>query len=107
MTIGVTDYAQEKLTDISYVEDFPDEGDELDAGDAICVLNTYKSSEEVYTPVAGTVLEVNGELDDEPELINSSPYEDGWIIKLKVADMDIGSFLTPEKYRELLAGEEE
>lgn len=102
VTIGVTDYAQEQLTDIVYVEDLPDLDDELDTGDPICVLNSVKSASEVYTPVGGIVLEANTTLEDEPELINNSPYEDGWIIRLKVPGVKATDFMTSEDYIELL-----
>ena len=102
MTIGVTDYAQEQLTDIVFVEDLPELEDEVETGDAICVLNSVKAASETYTPVGGIVLEVNTALEDEPELINTSPYEDGWIIKLKVSDVDTGEFMTSEAYRDFL-----
>jgi len=102
VTVGVTDYAQEQLTDIVFVEDLPEIGDEVEAGDAICVLNSVKAASETYTPIGGEVLEVNAALEDEPELINTSPYEDGWLLKLKVSDVDTSEFMTSEAYREFL-----
>lgn len=102
ITLGVTDYAQEQLTDIVYVEDLPEVGEEISEGDPICVLNSVKSAEEVYAPVSGTVTEVNTRLEDEPELINTSPYEDGWLIKLKVENFKPKKFMTAEKYREFI-----
>jgi len=102
VTVGVTDYAQEQLTDIVYVEDLPEPGDEVEGGDAICVLNSTKAASETYTPVGGTVLEVNETLEDEPELINTAPYEEGWLLKLKSPDIDTSELMTSEKYREFL-----
>lgn len=86
VTIGITDYAQDQLSDIVYVE-LPDVGKKLDAGDAFGVVESVKAASDVYTVVAGEITEINETLEDEPEQVNSSPYGDGWFVKLKVNDL--------------------
>ena len=85
VTLGITDYAQDQLSDIVYVE-FPDVGDNLDAGDTFCSLESVKAAADVYTAIGGEVVEVNEGLEDEPEKVNEDPYGDGWLVKLKVSD---------------------
>lgn len=84
-TIGITDYAQNSLGDITYVQ-LPKVGAVLKAGDSFGVVESVKAASDIYAPVAGTVLEVNRALDATPETLNQSPYEAGWMIKIKVAD---------------------
>lgn len=84
-TIGISDFAQDQLNDIVFVE-LPEVGDELAQGATFGVVESVKAASDVYVPVAGTVTEVNTALQDEPELINADPYGRGWIIKLKVSD---------------------
>ncbi len=81
--IGITDYAQDALNDLAYVE-LPDVGATLAAGEQFGTVESVKATAELLMPVAGEVIEVNSELEDTPETINSSPYEDGWIIKVKI-----------------------
>lgn len=83
--IGITDYAQNSLGDITFVQ-LPKVGTALKAGETFGVVESVKAASDVYAPVAGTVLEVNSALDANPEKINSAPYADGWMMKLKVAD---------------------
>lgn len=85
VTLGITDYAQDQLSDIVYVE-FPDVGDSLDSGDTFCSLESVKAAADVYTSIAGEVAEINEELEDEPEKVNEDPYGAGWLVKLKVSD---------------------
>lgn len=85
VTIGITDFAQEALGDVVYIE-MPDVGTALDAGDTFGVVESVKAASDLYAPVTGEVIEVNTDLDDEPETINSSPFEDGWIMKIKMED---------------------
>jgi glycine cleavage system H protein len=84
-TVGITDYAQNSLGDITFVQ-LPKVGAVLKAGDTFGVVESVKAASDVYAPVAGTVVEVNGALDSNPEKVNSAPYTDGWMLKLKVAD---------------------
>ncbi len=83
--IGITDFAQDQLTDVVYVE-LPTEDETLSQGDAFAVLESVKSVSDVYAPVDGTVVQVNHELEDSPELINDDPYGDGWIVVLDMHD---------------------
>lgn len=101
-TIGITDYAQGELGDIVFVDvDTVDE--ELNEGDVFGSVEAVKTVSDLYLPVAGTVLEVNAELEDQPELLNSDPYGKGWIIKLKVADAaDLSTLLSSEEYQEVV-----
>jgi glycine cleavage system H protein len=84
-TIGITDYAQDALTDVVFVE-LPSRGDEVTTGETFGVVESVKSVSELYAPVSGTVLEVNDALVDEPETINDDPYGEGWMLKVKVSD---------------------
>ena len=81
--VGITDHAQHELTDIVFVE-LPELGRQLAAGDACAVVESVKSASDINTPVAGEVMEVNTGLADSPEKVNDSPYEDGWIFRLKL-----------------------
>jgi glycine cleavage system H protein len=83
--VGITDYAQNSLGDITFVQ-LPKVGAALKAGETFGVVESVKAASDVYAPVAGTVLEVNSALDANPEKVNGSPYEDGWMLKLKVTD---------------------
>jgi glycine cleavage system H protein len=85
VTIGISDYAQDQLSDIVYVE-FPEVGESFPAGASFGVLESVKAAAELYTVVGGTVIEVNTTLVDEPEKVNNDPYGEGWLIKLRVTD---------------------
>ena len=90
VTIGVTDYAQDQLNDIVYVE-FKDAGDAIDAGDSFGEVESVKAASELYSAVAGEIIEVNSALEDEPEVVNADPYGAGWMVKIRatgVADLD-------------------
>jgi len=84
-TIGISDYAQDQLNDVVYVE-LPSVDDELGADDEFGVVESVKAASPLKMPVAGTVTEVNSALEDEPEVINTDPYGEGWMIKVKLAD---------------------
>jgi glycine cleavage system H protein len=97
-TIGITDFAQQQLGDIVFV-DLPEAGVTTQAGEACLVVESVKSASDVICPVNGEIIEVNDQLADEPELINESPYEKGWIIKIKVAESyDIEGKMTLDEY---------
>jgi len=83
VTVGITDFAQNSLGDIVYVE-LPEVGDSVDSGDSIGNIESVKAVAELYCPVSGEVVETNGDLEDQPELTNSSPFENGWMLKIKV-----------------------
>lgn len=85
VTIGITDYAQNSLGDITYVQ-VPKVGATLKAGETFGVVESVKAASDLYAPVAGTVVAVNGALDSAPETVNRAPYSDGWMLKLKPTD---------------------
>lgn len=99
--IGITDYAQEELGDITFVE-LPSPGDTVTAGDTPATLESVKAVSSVYTPFDGVILEVNPELEDEPEIINSSPYADGWIFKIKIDKTDESELMSAEEYQDYI-----
>lgn len=106
VSVGVTDHAQSLLGDLVYVE-LPEVGQEVEEGGDMAVVESVKAASDVYAPVAGTVAEVNEELADTPETINSDPYGEGWIVKLQPSgDIDEGELMTPDAYQELLDEEE-
>ena len=86
-TVGISDHAQELLGDIVFVE-VPDVDDVVSAGDEVAVIESVKAASDLYAPISGTIIEVNEELDDSPEGINSDAYGDGWIFKVKMSDPD-------------------
>jgi glycine cleavage system H protein len=102
ITEGITDYAQSELQDIVFVE-LPEEGQEVVQGDPIATIEAVKTVTDLYAAVSGKIIETNGELDSKPELINKDPYEDGWIVKIKVSDpAELDTLLEPSEYRKLL-----
>ena len=105
VTVGITHFAQEALGDIVYVE-VPAVGLELESGGEFGVVESVKAVSDVYAPVAGVVAEVNLALEDNPELVNESPYDEGWILKMSVKDPAVlEDLLDAEGYRELLDSE--
>jgi len=100
VTIGITDHAQSSLGDLVYVE-LPKVDQEVDNGGDMAVVESVKAASDVYAPISGTVVAVNEALSDDPEVINTDPYGDGWIVKLKPGD-DLGELLSPEAYQALL-----
>lgn len=99
--IGITDYAQDALGDVVYVQ-VPEVGAEVSAGDTFGEVESTKSVSEIYAPVQGVVVEVNPELETAPELVNSDPYGAGWIALVEPVDLrSVEDLLTPEAYREL------
>lgn len=99
--IGITDYAQDSLGDIVFI-DLPDVGAELSAGASLGEVESTKSVSEIYAPVTGTVTAVNGALTDSPELLNSDPYGEGWICDISLADASqFDALLDPAAYRAL------
>ena len=84
-TMGISDYAQDALNDLVYVE-LREVGDELDACDTFGEIESVKAASELYSPIAGEVIEANSDLEDEPEVVNADPYGAGWMVKLRVTD---------------------
>jgi glycine cleavage system H protein len=100
-TVGITDFAQNQLSDITFVE-LPDVGREVEAGDEIAVVESVKAASDIYSPVAGTVVEVNGDLEDSPDMINASPYDAGWLFKIELRkEEDVDNLMSAEEYTEL------
>ncbi|MFG1924963.1 glycine cleavage system protein GcvH [Cryptosporangium sp. NPDC048952] len=99
--IGITDYAQDSLGDIVFVQ-LPDVGDTITAGEAVGEVESTKSVSDVYAPVTGTVTAKNDALDDQPELINGEPYSGGWMLEVEVEDATVlDALLSADEYREL------
>ncbi|MCZ7662017.1 MAG: glycine cleavage system protein GcvH [Thermoleophilia bacterium] len=104
---GITDYAQESLGDIVYIE-LPEVGTEVSAGASYAEVESVKAVSDVYAPLSGAIVEVNEEVIDAPETINESPYENGWLIKVKLSDpSEIDDLMSAEDYEEMVAGEED
>jgi len=104
--VGISDHAQNELGEVVFVE-LPAIGDEFVSGDEAAVVESVKAASEVYTPLSGEVVEVNEALEENPELVNTSPYEDGWFFKLRVGDENLGSIdslMTAEEYSSMLDG---
>ena len=104
VVVGISDHAQNELGEVVFVE-LPAIGDEFVSGDEAAVVESVKAASEVYTPISGEVIEVNDALEENPELVNTSPYEDGWFFKLKVSDENLGSIdslMTAEEYSSML-----
>lgn len=103
--IGITDFAQSELGDIVFVE-LPEEGDEVEANEPFGSVESVKTVSELYAPVSGKVVEVNSELEEAPEMVNQSPYEEGWMIVVEMSDpAELDSLLTAEKYEEMYKDE--
>lgn len=101
VTVGITDYAQRSLGDLVYVE-LPEVGQEVESGGDMAVVESVKAASDVYSPISGTVLEVNADLADDPQKINGDPYGDGWIVRLQPNDDDMGDSMDPDAYQEYL-----
>ncbi|MEC9489464.1 MAG: glycine cleavage system protein GcvH [Halanaerobiales bacterium] len=105
LVIGVTDFAQEELGDIVFVE-LPEVEEEFEKNDAFGVLESVKAVSDTFIPVSGKVLEVNENLIDNPELINDDPYGDGWLVKVDPADdSELDELLSAEEYAEFIEEE--
>jgi len=105
IVVGITDYAQESLSDVVYVE-LPAVGDTLKRGDVFGVVESVKAASDLYMPVSGEVVEINEKLEDQPELVNEDPFGEAWMMKVAPSDpAEWDSLLTPEAY-EASIGEE-
>ena len=98
-TIGITEFAQDELGDVVYVER-PSVGDELEAGEQFGSIGSLKAVSDLYTAAGGEVVAVNEALHDAPELVNEDPYGDGWMIKIERSDAELAETLSAEEYRE-------
>ena len=101
VTVGITDHAQAALGDLVYVE-LPEVDQDLETGGEMAVVESVKAASDVYSPVSGTVLEINEELADDPEKINADPYGDGWIVRIRPESLDDAKLMTPDEYQALL-----
>ena len=101
ITIGISDHAQDLLGDIVFVE-LPEVGQSVDAENDTAIVESVKAASDIYSPLSGEIIEVNSLLEDQPEIINSSPYEDGWFFKLTPSDIgELDNLLSPEDYSEV------
>ncbi len=104
-TIGITDYAQKELGDVVFVE-LPQVGSQLEAGDELGSIESVKAVSELFSPVSGEVVEINERLADKPELVNTDPWGDGWMIKIKLADAtEVDELMNAEEYEEYVETE--
>ena len=104
-TIGISDYAQKELGDVVFVE-LPQVGTQLEAGDELGSIESVKAVSELFSPVSGEVVEVNEALTEKPELVNTDPYGDGWMIKIKVSDAtEIDELMPADEYEEYIETE--
>jgi glycine cleavage system H protein len=103
--VGITDFAQDALGDVVFVE-LPEVGTAVEAGKAFGVVESVKAVSDVYAPLTGTIEEINDDLIDAPEIINTSPYEDGWMVKIRMAEAsDADELMDTEAYQALIAEE--
>ena len=103
--VGITDHAQEQLGDMVFVE-LPEVGATLGAGDDCAVVESVKAASDIYAPIGGEIVEVNSELDDAPESVNSDPYGGGWLFRMRPSDeTEIGELLDADGYAELIEAE--
>jgi glycine cleavage system H protein len=106
-TVGITDYAQDQLGDIVFVE-LPAIGDKVSKEDAFGVVESVKAVSDIYAPVSGKVLEVNDDLPDNPEMVNEDPYGDGWMIKIEMNDpVELQDLMSAAEYEAYVAEEKE
>ena len=106
-TIGITDHAQDQLGEIVYIE-LPSVGDKISKDDPFGVVESVKAVSDIYAPVSGTVVEVNEDLPESPEVVNEDPYGDGWLVKVQMNDpSDLEDLMNHEEYEEMLAREKE
>ena len=101
-TVGITDHAQEELTDVVFVE-LPDEGRSCDAGDPIAVVESVKAASDIYCPIAGEIVAGNTDLEADPSLVNTAPYDGGWIFKVRVNDTAaVEAQMDADAYKDLI-----
>jgi glycine cleavage system H protein len=106
-TIGITDHAQEQLGEIVYIE-LPSIGEKVSKDDPFGVVESVKAVSDIYAPVSGTVLEVNEDLAESPEVVNEDPYGDGWLIKVRISDpADLDDLMDNDEYAQMIAREKE
>ena len=105
VTIGITDYAQNELGDITYVE-LPGVGDMLGKADSFGIVESVKAASDIYMPIGGEITDANAETETAPELLNTSPYQDAWLIKVKVSDAsELDELMDADSYEEFVEAE--
>lgn len=103
--VGVTSYAQDQLVEVVFVE-LPEEGKEVKAGDAVATLESVKAVSDVYAPVSGKIIEVNKQLENQPELVNQDPYGEGWIFIIEIAqEEELHRLMKASDYQSLIENE--
>lgn len=106
-TVGITEYAQQELGDVVYV-DLPEAGEKIVKDDPFGAVESVKAVSDIYAPVSGTVLEINDALPDSPETINEDPYGDGWLIKVEMTELDeLKELMNADEYAEYVDQEKE
>lgn len=106
-TIGITDFAQDQLSDIVYVEILVDVGDNVSQGDSCAALESVKAAADVYVPVSGVISAINDELPDTPEIVNSDPYGAAWLVKVEISDpSELDALLDSTAYQQKIQDEE-
>ena len=101
VTVGISDHAQDLLGDIVFIE-LPEVGKEVEAEGDAAIVESVKAASDVYTPISGEIIEVNSALEEQPETVNGSPYDDGWFFKVKPSNVDeMSNLLSPEEYSEV------
>ncbi|MEQ5222778.1 glycine cleavage system protein GcvH [Providencia alcalifaciens] len=105
-TVGITEHAQETLGDMVFV-DLPNVGDVVSAGDDCAVVESVKAASDIYAPISGKIIAVNDALSDSPELVNESPYQEGWIFRIKMTDdSQLADLIDAQGYLSMIAAEE-
>ena len=105
--VGITDYAQKKLREIIYVE-LPNVNTKIKQKETLATVESVKATSDIYSPVSGRIVEVNLRLADSPELLNESPYEDGWIAKIEITDeKELDNLMDADEYRRYIEALEE
>ena len=102
--IGISDYAQDQLSDVVYV-DLPEVGDSFKKGEVLCTVESVKAASDVYMPVSVEILEINEALEDSPELVNKDPYGEAWLVRIAIADLaEVDDLMDAEAYRAYVEG---
>lgn len=103
VTVGISDFAQEKMTELVYIE-LPEADREIEAGDELAVVESVKSASDIYAPVSGTLIEANAALEDDPTLVNSAPYSDGWMFQIRLGDpATLDALMNAADYEKLIS----
>ena len=98
--VGITDYAQDSLSDVVFVE-LPEVGDQFTRGDVMAVAESVKAASDIYAPISGKIISINGKLEESPELVNESPYEFGWMVLIE-PEGEVNGLLDAASYREAI-----